>query len=75
MQSLKLSVAVAFMALKDPVKVEKILTPLLPQEEICDFCHRIVQFGRDTCTARSPQCGSCPLNDLCEHAKKQNGKA
>ena len=57
-------------SLKDPVKVERILTPLLPQEEICDFCHRIVQFGRDTCTARAPQCAACPLLDLCEHGKK-----
>ncbi len=56
--------------LKDPVKVEKLLTPLLPREEICDFCHRIVQFGRDTCTARSPACDACPVRDLCEHGIK-----
>ncbi len=56
--------------LKDPTKVEKLLTPLLPQEEICDFCHRIVQFGRDVCMARNPQCDTCPVKDLCEHALK-----
>ena len=54
--------------LKDPVKTEKLLTPLLPPEEISDFCHRIVQFGRDVCTARAPKCEACPLSDLCEHA-------
>lgn len=58
--------------LRDPLKVERILTPLLPQEEICDFCHRIVYFGRDVCTARAPACTSCPLAELCAHAQKTN---
>ncbi len=55
-------------AQKDPGKVEKILTPLLPPEKSSDFCHRIVMFGRDTCTARAPKCGECPLgrDGLCE---------
>ena len=54
-------------ALKNPVKVEKIMDELIPQEERCDFCHRVVQFGRDTCSARAPKCETCPLADLCEH--------
>jgi len=58
--------------LKDPLKVERILTPLIPEAEQSDFCHRIVQFGRDTCTARSPACGECPLKDLCAYAGKNN---
>ena len=53
--------------LKDPLKVERILTPLIAPEEQSDFCHRIVQFGRDTCMARGPLCGECPLADLCKH--------
>jgi endonuclease-3 len=51
--------------LKDPVKVEKIMVELIEPCEQSDFCHRIVQFGRDTCSARAPQCDSCPLNDIC----------
>ena len=58
--------------LKDPLKVERILTPLIPEAEQSDFCHRIVQFGRDTCMARSPACGECPLKDLCAHTGKSN---
>ena len=58
-------------SLKDPLKVERILTPLLPAHEISDFCHRIVQFGRDVCSARAPQCATCPISDLCEHAIRQ----
>lgn len=56
--------------LKDPVRVERALIPLLPPEESSDFCHRIVQFGRDVCTARSPACESCPLTFACPHGKK-----
>ena len=57
-------------SLKDPVKVERIMDELVLPEERCDFCHRVVQFGRDTCSARAPQCATCPLNDLCEHARR-----
>ena len=49
----------------DPEKVEQQLRAILPPEESSDFCHRIVLFGRDICTARSPKCGSCPLSPLC----------
>ena len=52
---------------KEPLKVERILTPLIAPEEQSDFCHRIVQFGRDTCMARGPRCEGCPLADLCRH--------
>ena len=55
---------------KEPLKVERILTPLIAEAEQSDFCHRIVQFGRDTCMARGPQCGECPLADLCKHGAK-----
>ena len=56
-------------SIKDPLKVERILTPLIEEREQSDFCHRIVQFGRDTCMARSPACEGCPLRDLCKHAQ------
>ena len=51
--------------LKDPSKVEKTLSLLVEPEYQTDFCHRIVQFGRDVCTARSPKCEECPLKELC----------
>ena len=56
--------------LKDPVKVERIMSGYLEPEEQSDFCHRIVQFGRDVCIARAPKCGECPLRDICEGARK-----
>jgi len=56
---------------KNPEKIEKILRSLMDEEEGADFCHRIVFFGREICTARSPLCESCPLSDLCEHYGKR----
>ena len=51
---------------KDPEKVERQLRAILPPDESSDFCHRIVLFGRDICTARNPRCGDCPLAHLCK---------
>ena len=61
--------------LRDPVKIEKILVELLPEGEGSDFCHRIVNFGRDVCSARSPKCSECPMSDLCQHYAKTFGKS
>ena len=55
--------------LKDPVKIERILVPLIIPEKQADFCHRLVMFGREICTARSPSCGECPVADICKHNK------
>lgn len=55
--------------LKDPHKVEKILSPLIDVSKQSDFCHRIVQFGRDVCSARKPACERCPLRKLCDFEK------
>lgn len=59
---------------KDPTKIEKILRELIDLKEGSDFCHRIVLFGREVCTARAPMCESCPLADLCTKRERENGK-
>lgn len=51
---------------KDPEKAEHQLRKILPAEESSDFCHRIVLFGREVCTARNPKCADCPLAVLCK---------
>ncbi len=55
---------------KEPEKVEKQLRNILPPEESSDFCHRIVLFGREICTARNPKCNSCPLALWCNEINK-----
>ena len=55
---------------KEPEKVEKQLRSVLPPEKSSDFCHRIVLFGRDICTARAPKCTECPLALYCQEINK-----
>ena len=55
---------------KDPVRVEKQLQECVEPSEGNNLCHRFVLFGRETCTARSPKCGNCPLSGLC-HLKNE----
>ena len=55
---------------KEPEKVEQQLRKILPPEESGDFCHRIVLFGRDICTARSPKCEKCPLAIHCREVNQ-----
>ncbi len=30
----------------------------------------IISLGRDTCRARKPKCGACPVEDICTYAEK-----
>ncbi len=55
---------------KDPLYTERVMEGLIPREEQSDFCHRIVHFGREFCTARAPKCGGCPMKALCKRGKK-----
>ena len=53
--------------IKDPKKVEMALWKIIPPEEGNDFCHRLVNHGREVCTARTaPYCDRCCLEDICE---------
>lgn len=51
---------------KDPKKIELALKKIIPADEGSDFCHRIVLFGRDVCSARKPKCDDCSLFDFCK---------
>ena len=55
----------------DPLRVENQLRAVLPPEESSDFCHRMVLFGRDRCTARRANCEGCPLRADCDFGKAQ----
>ena len=51
---------------KDPKKIEFALKKIVPADEGSDFCHRIVLFGRDICSARKPKCDECPMEFNCK---------
>jgi len=51
----------------EPGKVEKELWKIIPPEEGNDFCHRLVDHGREICSARTkPKCEQCTLADVCK---------
>ncbi len=55
---------------KDPLKTEQIMSKLIEPTEQSDFCHRMVLFGREYCTAKNPKCDICPIFDLCKGEKE-----
>ena len=51
----------------EPKKVEMALWKIVPPEEGSDLCHRLVEHGREVCTARThPHCERCVLSDICK---------
>ncbi|MFT4886097.1 MAG: endonuclease-3 [Pseudohongiellaceae bacterium] len=52
------------------LEVEKRLIKLVPDEFLLDAHHWLILHGRYTCIARTPRCGSCMIEDLCEYKKK-----
>ncbi|MBR0412282.1 MAG: endonuclease III [Eubacterium sp.] len=63
---IRISNRIGLVDVKDPVKIEMALKKVAPADEGAAFCHRIVLFGRDTCTARKPKCDGCPMSDNCK---------
>jgi endonuclease-3 len=54
----------------DPTKIEFELKALYPEKDWAGISMRLVQFGRDVCNARKPNCPECPLADRCRYEDK-----
>ena len=50
---------------KDPVKIERDLEKIIPQEKWILFSHQLIHHGRTLCTARNPRCAECRLEPIC----------
>jgi len=55
---------------KTPLAVEQKLLKVVPDEFKKDAHHWLILHGRYICTARSPKCSICVINDLCEFKQK-----
>ncbi len=55
---------------KNVLEVEKRLMRLVPEDYQLDAHHWLILHGRYVCTARSPKCVECIINDLCEYRRK-----
>ena len=49
----------------DPVKVERIVGELIPQQEWTNLSQRMIWHGRRICHSRKPACGACPVAKIC----------
>jgi endonuclease-3 len=54
----------------DPVKVERDLMAILPQDRWISFSHELIHHGRQICEARKPKCADCSLETLCNSGDK-----
>lgn len=63
---IRISNRIGLVNVKEPVKIEMALKKIVPKDDGSDFCHRIVLFGRDICSARNPKCDICPMEFNCK---------
>ena len=54
----------------DPVKVERDLMLIIPQDRWIDFAHQLIHHGRQICDARKPKCADCSLETECNSSDK-----
>jgi endonuclease-3 len=64
----RLSYRLGLTAHQDPIRIERDLIKLLPQEDWENWSIRLIYHGRQICTARNPACDRCILADLCPSA-------
>jgi endonuclease-3 len=52
-------------ASEKPEQIEKDIAAISKREEWTDISSVLNRFGRAICHARKPECGICPVKDLC----------
>jgi len=55
----------------DAARAHDELAPLVPARRVLEFHIQLIRHGRSCCTARNPQCGDCPLLDLCREGPER----
>jgi len=55
-----------------PEAIEEDLMPVVAREHWKNYTHWLIAHGRETCTARNPDCGDCVLSDICPSSKEDS---
>ncbi len=50
-------------------RIEEDLLPIVPEDSWKTFTHVLIAHGRAICTARSPTCGDCVVEDICPSSR------
>lgn len=58
---------------KSPLETEKVLVKHIPDKLLSIAHHWLILHGRYVCTARSPKCDACGINQWCKYYLKKNG--
>ena len=56
---------------KDPVRIERDLMKVVPEDRWTDWGHIMVAHGRTICIARRPECERCPIAGACAFGRKR----
>jgi endonuclease-3 len=56
-----------------PEAIEAELMELVPEAEWQELTHLLISHGRAVCSARSPDCTDCVLEDICPSSKLDSG--
>lgn len=54
----------------DPAVIERELCAIFPPKSWGILSCTLIEFGREICHAKNPDCASCPLKDLCPFVKR-----
>ncbi len=57
---------------RSPAKIEPDLMGIVHEDDWKEFTHLLISHGRETCTARNPDCSACVLEDICPSSKLDN---
>ena len=55
-----------------PEKVETALMKVVPKDKWSRAHHWMIYHGRQICHSQKPDCGNCPLQAICDFAKKKD---
>ncbi|WP_178916452.1 endonuclease III [Natronomonas gomsonensis] len=55
--------------MRSPENIEEDLMGIVPEDDWKEYTHLLISHGRETCTARNPDCAGCVLADICPSEK------
>ena len=64
---LRISPKIGFAKGNSTLEIEKSLVERIPKKYMLHAHHWLILHGRYVCTARSPKCDECIINDICKH--------
>ena len=67
----RISNKIGFSDKSEPERIEQDLLKVIPKKYYKDVNHLFMWHGRNTCTARNPNCSNCPVNQFCKMYKNE----